>query len=353
MCVAPVLVLSCAAVVAQDSAREDHKVKTAAEAFKNIQVLKDVPEDQWYDTMAFIAGSLGVTCDHCHTSSFEKDDGNTAKLRARLMMRMVDEINQKEFDGKRIITCNTCHRGNVKPQAGPTSDMEHWMKAAEDELPVPRATDVIANYRQATGLSSRKTPVRQFATFQIETYGGKGAAKTSSLELLVGGPDRVRMTNRDGETATLYLKNGHDAWVKDSKGWHAMDGGEANELEGRASVLEPDQIGEGLVLKNVFKERVYGQPAFVVEADSKGERKQFFFDTGTKLLLRQRIFFKTYYADGSVDIEYSDYKKVGGFMLPFTVRVINAGGEGLSIRRATSRKVDVSAKDSDFARGAE
>ena len=31
--------------------------KTAGESFKNIQVLKRVPADQWFDTMAFIAGS--------------------------------------------------------------------------------------------------------------------------------------------------------------------------------------------------------------------------------------------------------------------------------------------------------
>src|SRR3984957_6300954 len=60
--------------------------KTAAEAFKNIQVLKRVPADQWFGTMAFIAGSLGVTCEHCHSSSFEVDEGNPAKLKAREMM---------------------------------------------------------------------------------------------------------------------------------------------------------------------------------------------------------------------------------------------------------------------------
>src|SRR5262245_55047841 len=90
--------------------------KTAAEEFKNIQVLKRVPADQWFDTMAFIAGSLGVTCDHCHSAKFETDEGNPAKLKAREMMRMVDAINAEHFEGQNVVTCNSCHRGTLKPQ---------------------------------------------------------------------------------------------------------------------------------------------------------------------------------------------------------------------------------------------
>src|SRR5947207_8196130 len=76
------LSVSLASTFPQQAAGDEKPVKTAAEAFKNVQVLKRVPADKWFDTMAFIAGSLGVTCDHCHTSSFELDEGNAAKLKA-------------------------------------------------------------------------------------------------------------------------------------------------------------------------------------------------------------------------------------------------------------------------------
>ena len=78
--------------------------KTAGESFKNIQVLRRVPADQWFDTMAFIAGSLGVTCDHCHSSAFEADEGNPNKLKAREMMRMVDDINNRMYGGTVVVT---------------------------------------------------------------------------------------------------------------------------------------------------------------------------------------------------------------------------------------------------------
>jgi hypothetical protein len=69
------------------------------------------------------------------------------------------------------------------------------------------------------------------------------------------------------------------------------------------------------------------------------------------VLLRQRAFFTSVYADGSMDIEYADYRKIGWLLLPFTIRSINAGGEGLTIRRFVSRKVNVGLKESDFLQG--
>jgi hypothetical protein len=38
--------------------------------------------------------------------------------------------------------------------------------------------------------------------------------------------------------------------------------------------------------------------------------------------------------------------------LPNTFYVVNAGGSGLTIRRATSRKINVKVNDAQFTRGA-
>ena len=42
------------------------KAKTAAEAYQNVQVLKDIPADQLVPAMQFITYSLGVECSYCH-----------------------------------------------------------------------------------------------------------------------------------------------------------------------------------------------------------------------------------------------------------------------------------------------
>jgi hypothetical protein len=342
------LSVSVASTAAQQSAASDKPVKTAGEAFKNVQVLKRAPADTWFDTMAFIAGSLGVTCDHCHTSAFELDEGNAAKLRARQMMRMVDEINANNFDGKVVVTCNTCHRGTLKPQASPVPDAEHWKKAAEKPLPLPAAADLIARYRQSVGAGKR--PLSQSVTFEMETYGGTGAARQTSVEVLVDGPTRMREIDREGATVKTLIKNGHKAWANEKGAWREMSEGEASAAFEAAEILDPDQVGEVTVSGAVFADRVYGQRAFVVPVKSHNDRKWLYFDAVTGLLVRQRIFSTSFYADGTVDIEYADYRNYGGVQLPNTFCVVNAGGSGLTIRRATSHKINIEVKDADFTR---
>jgi len=69
-----VLTLVMAEAVAQ-SKTSSTSAKTAGEAYKNIQVLKDAPAEQLVPAMQFISASLGVGCDHCHVQgAFEKDD---------------------------------------------------------------------------------------------------------------------------------------------------------------------------------------------------------------------------------------------------------------------------------------
>ena len=261
------LSVSVASTCAPQSPPNGKPVKTAAEAFKNVQVLKRVPADQWFDTMAFIAGSLGVTCDHCHTSSFELDEGNPAKLKARQMMRMVDEINANHFDGKIVVTCNTCHRGTLKPQAAPVPDAEHWKKAAEKPSLIPAAAALIARYRHSVG--GGNGVLSQSVTLEMETYGGRGPARQTSVELLLDGPSRVRETDRDGATVKTLIKNGHQAWANEKGAWREMNEGEASSALEAAAILDPDQVGEVALSGQVFEDRVYGQTAFVVPVNSR------------------------------------------------------------------------------------
>src|SRR5581483_10150726 len=79
---------------------------------------------------------------YCHVSQngpFESDD-NTIKLKARDMIRLVRTINATAFDGKQVVTCNTCHQGSPHPPAVPAP----WNKSA----------DAIAAYK--ADIASRK-----------------------------------------------------------------------------------------------------------------------------------------------------------------------------------------------------
>ncbi len=100
----------------------------------NLKVLpKDLTGDQVHDIMEGWADSLGVHCDTCHAVDPTKlgpngkprlnfpDDSKPQKSSARLMVKMVMDINQnyvsmvsEKPDVK--VTCGTCHRGHLDPE---------------------------------------------------------------------------------------------------------------------------------------------------------------------------------------------------------------------------------------------
>lgn len=49
--------------------KPESEPKTTDQAYKNIQVLEDLPADQLIPAMQFVASSLGVECEFCHVES--------------------------------------------------------------------------------------------------------------------------------------------------------------------------------------------------------------------------------------------------------------------------------------------
>jgi photosynthetic reaction center cytochrome c subunit len=93
---------------------ENMKGKTAAQFYKNVKVLKDIPATEIHPAMEYISLSLGVGCGYCHAvPKFDVDDKREKHV-ARSMIAMTLALNATVFDGKREVTCYTCHRGAAK-----------------------------------------------------------------------------------------------------------------------------------------------------------------------------------------------------------------------------------------------
>lgn len=96
---------------------------------RNLQVLpKDTDAATLRDTMRHFALSTGLRCRHCHAAvegqpmnqwDFASDEKDLKK-KARVMLRMVSEINEKhlgQYGENRVrVQCVTCHRGVSKPR---------------------------------------------------------------------------------------------------------------------------------------------------------------------------------------------------------------------------------------------
>src|SRR6188472_358708 len=92
------------------------KPQMAEEVFKNVQVLKGIPVDEFMSTMGVFSAALGMSCEDCHAANDSKWenyalDTSPKKRTARRMVQMMATINKDNFGGRQMITCWTCHRG--------------------------------------------------------------------------------------------------------------------------------------------------------------------------------------------------------------------------------------------------
>lgn len=87
---------------------------------KNLKVLPSTMDRaQVVGVMRNFTAGLGVQCTYCHVQGQFDSDENPKKNVARMMMKMVGEINMQFPDGKQHVTCYTCHRGAEMPLTAP------------------------------------------------------------------------------------------------------------------------------------------------------------------------------------------------------------------------------------------
>lgn len=116
----------------------------------NLQVLpKDMTGEQVHELMHKWEAELGTECSTCHAADATRkmpngrpalnfaDDSKPEKATARLMVKMVEEINSQyigKIDNSGMpVTCATCHRGHTNPPpfvAPPDHDHDHDHHAA-------------------------------------------------------------------------------------------------------------------------------------------------------------------------------------------------------------------------------
>src|SRR5262249_10564053 len=163
------------AVLLNGQAAQAPRPQMAEEVFKNVQILKGIPVDEFMDTMGMFAAALALNCIDCHTpdsvgtwDNFAKE--TPLKQTSRKMLLMVNQINKDNFAGVRAVTCYTCHRADTRPKPVPNLGAqyaEHMEDANEVQMnPVPggpTADQVFDKYLQALGGAQRLAGVTSFS----------------------------------------------------------------------------------------------------------------------------------------------------------------------------------------------
>jgi hypothetical protein len=146
----------------------------------NIKVLQGLPSSQLIPTMAFMANSLGVTCNECHTKEWESDE-KPSKDAARKMIVLQRSINQQHYGGKTVVTCNTCHQGHVVPPAVPDLADAGW--TARTVLP---PENFISGENAVLQLWPAGGPPQRIVRGVVERNSGRDEPKSAEFTLTLG-----------------------------------------------------------------------------------------------------------------------------------------------------------------------
>jgi photosynthetic reaction center cytochrome c subunit len=332
MCAAYVVVV-CVASIAGAQLPPGSEGKTAEQAYKNIQVLQGTPMDLFLPEMRLFEAALGVDCEYCHSEQDRSKDDLQAKQTARKMIAMVREIN-KNFDGRTVVTCYTCHRGNVEPVGVtmfPSVERTELNEEEKAKAPAPNypTVDAILNkYTQAIGgeQAARKITSRMItATQDIPTGAGGRMPVQAQVEIYQKAPNLVLNVYHTDKFTIADGFDGTTSWAQNARGIVNNDSGIdlARAKRNADFYLGLDLKSEYTRLTVTGTEKVNSRDAYVVTGIVRGAGPdRLYFDTQTGLLLRRLTLQPTPFGSTPTEVDYDDYRDDGsGVKLPFVVRM--------------------------------
>ena len=364
----PILLLVCllSAAAARGQTRGD--TRPAEQVFKNIQMLKGIPADEFMSTMGFFSASLGISCADCHTVESGGDwakyaDDSDRKRRTRAMIGMVNVMNKNFFGGRRVLTCYTCHRGSTSPETTP--DLTQFYSTFKYREPdrlvnpfpgAPGAEQVLDKYIQAIGGAEKIAGLTSLAakgTFQ--TY---GVPKKYPLEMFAKAPGQRTVIVHDlagGDSVDTY--DGREAWtvapaILTPLPLQERTGGEVDGAKLTAALIFPGQI------KQLLQQWRVGPPAVIDDRDVtlvQGTMNgrfpvNLYFDDESALLSRTVAYADSPVGLAPMQVDYGDYRDIAGVKVPF--KTVVTWLDGRSTIQLMDVQLNVPVDASKFARPA-
>ncbi len=360
------LLLAAAPAHAQPAAGQ--KPLLAEDVFKNVQVLKGIPVNQFMETMGFLSASLGFNCTNCHgdasLGNWERyADDTPIKRTARRMILMVNSINQANFAGSRRVTCYTCHRGAGDAKTIPSLAEQYGTPPPEDpnEIEIvrrppagPAAEEILDRYVQVAGGAQRLASLTSYAakgTYEgFDTYHAK-----VPLEVYVAAPEKrtVIAHTQNGDSITTF--DGSTAWVagpdRPVPVLALAPGSDWDGVKLDADLSFPARIKQAL-----GQWRAGFPPTTIDDRDVQviqgttagGTRVKLFFDKQSGLLLRQVRLGDTIVGVVPTQIDYADYRDVLGVKIPYRWTVTWTDGQ--STIQLSELQPNVAVDPAKFAR---
>jgi photosynthetic reaction center cytochrome c subunit len=337
----------------------------AEEVFKNVQVLKGVPADEFMGAMGFFSNALSADCSHCHIGAggggwakYAEDNG--PKETARRMVVMMNAINRTYFAGRRVVTCVSCHNGVNRPKTSmsmatvygtaPTDEPDEILKQAPGS---PSAAQVLDKYLQALGGTERLAKLTSFVA--KGTYIGYGDAEKRPVEIFAKAPGQ--------RTTIIHTLSGDVTMVYDGRlGWAAapetdspipvrvLTGGELEGARLDADLSFPARVAQTLSdWRGAIPATLEDRDVLVIQGTSALRFPvKLYFDADSGLLARLVRYADTPVGRNATQIDYSDYREVAGVKMPF--RWVVAWQSGHATFELSDVQPNASIEENAFAR---
>jgi hypothetical protein len=325
--------------VAGQAAQEPQPM--AENVFKNIQVLKGIPADEFMDTMGMFASSLVYDCTGCHVDDIlvrrEAFAEPTPRIqRARQMVVMVNALNKQYFGGQPRVTCFTCHRGSGFPETIPDLNLQYGDGPPENPNGITLfgpgqgpADPIFAKYISAIGGADRVAKLTSYTA--TGTYiGFNTGGATVPIEIFARAPDQRSTVVRVFDGDAVRTTDGRSAWA--AEGWRQlplMTFTGSNLVGARVEAM----LAFPMVLQKAFSQWKVGAVTIgdadvqVLQGTNPGQLpvNLYFDDAG--LLVRSVRWSSTPVGTVPTQTEYSDYRDVAGVKIPFRMVVTWTNGQ--------------------------
>lgn len=334
----------------------------AEDVFKNVQILRGIPVDEFMDTMGMFSAATGLNCTNCHaadnSTSWDSYAVDTRlKQTARRMLRIVNAINKDSFGGARAITCYTCHRGDQRPRVVPNLAVQ-YSAPAEDPNEIeafrtpglPPADQVFDKYFQAIGGTRR---LEALATIVAKgTYAGYDTEQAKvPVEIFAKAPAaRTTIVHaRFGDSVRTY--DGREAWIASADRAVLLMPLTGGNLTGaRVDAL----LGFPVALKQAFGQWQVGattlddHDVLVLQGVTQGQPPVNLYFDESGLLVRVLRFTDTTVGRVPTQVDFSDYREIGGVKIPF--RWTTTWTDGRSTVELDDAQINVPVDSTKFAR---
>jgi photosynthetic reaction center cytochrome c subunit len=350
--------------LAAQQAASPTRQQTSEQVFKNIQVLKGIPVDDFMQTMGIMSAALGIDCSECHTGAgtvkVDWAADTPRKIIARKMVQMMTAINHDNFGSHQLVTCWSCHRGRDRPLTTPALEAVYGPGSeAMDDMLVqmpgqPSADAIIDKYLRAIGGQERLATLKSFVGKGTSVgFGGFGGG--GHVQIFAKFPDQ-RATFIDfpedpqrGNSIRTY--NGREGWNQSPLTVlteYELAGGDLDGARIDALFSFPGQIKQALSdlrvslpvtisdLPGPSSQTAQESGAAAVVQDRlvnvvqgtgpRGSLVTLSFDQNSGLLVRMVRYGKSPIGRAPTQVDYGDYREVGGIKMPFRILYAWLGG---------------------------